>query len=647
MALGKRLVIYFFFDKDGIADRYVDYFLNGLKPVTDDFVIVANGKITPETRSMFLKYTDDIIVRRNVGLDVWAYKEALEYVGWDKLRDYYEVCLVNSTIMGPVYPFKEMFDKMSQNPDLDFWGINRHMGSDVDPFQCNPYGYLPEHIQSHFTVYRNRFLKSKELKQYWDHLPPISGYEDSVGKHESYFTKHFQDMGFIWTSYVHNQCESKNFPYYLLLNPMEALAKDRCPVFKRRSFFHDGDDLISLTNREQALRLISFLKEHTHYDVNMIYENIIRTCHQDDFVMDMGLFYILPSDIRISSESKASSAALVMHLYYKDLLQDSLHYAASMPPEADIIITTPHETEVDRIKEAFSILPNRVEVRLIENRGRDVSSLLVGAADVVDKYDYVCFFHDKKVTQLTSPAIGRSWAYMLSESVLRNRNYVENILSTFENHPKLGLLTPPEPYHSVYIDTWGHEWGDNFENTRELAEQLNLHVSMSEDKPPVAPLGTTFWFRTKAMKKLFKKDWKYTDFPKEPNKIDGTLLHALERVYPFVVQDAGYYPAYVRPDVLGGVDCANYLYYGRQFNRVFQRHGLWGASYQKAGWLDERLLKTDSLFNIPGQLSAHKLFLRRSKSVLRTVLPHPLYLAILKMKRLLLGPRDLPISKNQ
>lgn len=54
------------------------------------------------------------------------------------------------------------------------------------------------------------------------------------------------------------------------------------------------------------------------------------------------------------------------------------------------------------------------------------------------------------------------------------------------------------------------------------------------------------------MKKLFKKDWKYTDFPKEPNKIDGTLLHVLERVYPFVVQDAGYYPAYVRPDVLGG-----------------------------------------------------------------------------------------------
>ena len=68
----KRLVIYFFYDKDGIADRYVDYFLQGLKPITDKFVIVSNGKITPNTRRIFLKYSQDIIVRVNKGLDAWA-----------------------------------------------------------------------------------------------------------------------------------------------------------------------------------------------------------------------------------------------------------------------------------------------------------------------------------------------------------------------------------------------------------------------------------------------------------------------------------------------------------------------------------------------------------------------------------------------
>lgn len=145
------------------------------------------------------------------------------------------------------------------------------------------------------------------------------------------------------------------------------------------------------------LRLLSFLREHTAYDVNMIFENIIKTCHQDDFVVSMDLFYILPSDIiKISSvDNKYNVALVIMHLYYKNLLQYSLHYVASMSPNADIIATTPHVDEVDRIKNAFSLLPSYVEVRLIDNRGRDVSSLQVGADDVIEKYDYVCFYHDK------------------------------------------------------------------------------------------------------------------------------------------------------------------------------------------------------------------------------------------------------------
>lgn len=552
MSKGKRLVIYFFYDKDGIADRYVDYFLQGLRPVTDDFVIVANGKITPETRKMFLKYTDDIIVRLNVGLDAWAYKDALEYVGWDKLREYYEVCLVNSTIMGPVYPFEEMFSKMDEKEDLDFWGITRHMGSSDDPFHCNPYGYLPEHIQSHFTVYRNRFLKSKALKYYWDHLPEIKGYSDSVGKHESYFTRHFQDMGFKWTTYVHNKDEKGYNSYYLMMAPVQAIKNDRCPIFKRRTFFHDGPDMISESNREQAVVLLDYLRTQTHYDTGMIMENIIRTCHQNDFVSNLALFYTLPTEVRISPEQWHRNVALVMHLYYMDLLENSVHYAWSMPPEADIYITTPHKEEVEHIRKVFSVLPNKVEVRLIENRGRDVSSLLVGVADIVNHYDYICFYHDKKVTQLDQKIIGLSWGYMISENILHNRTYVENIISTFEMHPKLGLLTPLQPSHSVYIDTFGNEWGVNYDNTKRLAEDLKLNVPMSPLKPPVAPLGTCFWFRTKAMKKMFDKKWKYSDFPKEPNKIDGTLLHAVERVYPFVIQDAGYYPAYVGTDILGG-----------------------------------------------------------------------------------------------
>ena len=45
-------------------------------------------------------------------------------IGWEKLREYDEVVMFIFTIMGPLYPFKTMFDEMSSR-DVDFWGITR------------------------------------------------------------------------------------------------------------------------------------------------------------------------------------------------------------------------------------------------------------------------------------------------------------------------------------------------------------------------------------------------------------------------------------------------------------------------------------------------------------------------------------------
>lgn len=46
-----------------------------------------------------------------------------------------------------------------------------------------------------------------------------------------------------------------------------------------------------------------------------------------------------------------------------------------MPPEADIYVTTGSEKKKELIEKTFSVLPNKVKVILIENRGRDVSAL--------------------------------------------------------------------------------------------------------------------------------------------------------------------------------------------------------------------------------------------------------------------------------
>lgn len=115
----KRLGIFFFYEKNGDVDDFITYYLADLNKNLTELVVVCNGKLSEQGRAAFSQFTDNIIVRENKGLDVWAYKTALDSYGWAKLSEFDEIVMTNSTLMGPVRPLKEMFDAMWENQDLD------------------------------------------------------------------------------------------------------------------------------------------------------------------------------------------------------------------------------------------------------------------------------------------------------------------------------------------------------------------------------------------------------------------------------------------------------------------------------------------------------------------------------------------------
>lgn len=57
-------------------------------------------------------------------------------------------------------------------------------------------------------------------------------------------------------------------------------------------------------------------------------------------------------------------------------------------------------------------------------------------------------------------------------------------------------------------------------------------------------MGTAFWCRTEALRKLWSYPWKYDMFPSEPILSDGELNHAVERSLAYVAQEAGFYTAW-------------------------------------------------------------------------------------------------------
>lgn len=569
----KRLVIYFFYDADGIVDRYVPYMLEDLKKNCSEIFVVCNGKLTPEGRDVFTEITPNILVRENKGFDVWAYKAALEQYGWDELEKYDEIIMMNHTIMGPLYPFADVFCEMDSR-DLDFWGLNKYHKVDANPYNVF-YGYIPDHIQSHFIAVRKSMICSREFQTYWDNRPDITDYADAVGKHEAIFTKWFGDKGFRWDVYV-DTSDMEGFTSYPLFDyPVKLIEEKRCPIFKRRNFFHEYVTKTRTTAGRDAKLLMRYLEEKTDYDVGMIWENLLRTCHMADIKDNLNLNYILPTTF--SFAEKTLKTVLIIHIYYEDMVKYCLEYAKSMPVGSDLILTTNTEEKKKHIEECLKEEnwdTSCVRVLKIENRGRDVSALLVAAAPYVMDYDIACFAHDKKVPQLTWGCSGYEFSERCFQNILASREYVENVMALFAKNPYLGMAFPAPPNHAEYFGNLGYEWGPNFGVTKKLADTLGLNVPMAENKEPVAPLGTMFWFRPKALRQLLEYGWTYQDFPKEPNSIDGTILHGIERIYPFVAQNAGYYSAYIFSSEYAETEITNLTLSIRSLtSRIFKIYG--------------------------------------------------------------------------
>ena len=82
-------------------------------------------------------------------------------------------------------------------------------------------------------------------------------------------------------------------------------------------------------------------------------------------------------------------------------------------------------------------------------------------------------------------------------------------------------------------------WGENLPYATDLARRLGI----AEPLPATTfnfPVGSMFWARTAALRPLLELGLNWDDFPAEPVPYDGSLLHAIERLLPFVVERAGF-----------------------------------------------------------------------------------------------------------
>lgn len=278
----RRVGIFFFYDAEGIADETVFTLLDGMQPHFTRTIVVVNGALTDASRTAFeSRERTELIQRENVGFDSWAYKTAIDTIGWEGMAEVDELVLYNFTILGPVASVDAMFTAMDAR-DLDFWGLTVHHGAPFDPWGLLETPTLPEHIQSHWIAVRASLLQSEPFHRYWDALPPIPDYAHAVAKHEARFTHHFASMGFDWAPYIDTTDLKHETFYPLNAMPVELIRDRGCPVFKRKTLFAGLDSVLDEQATGNARALYRFLAESGRYDTGVLDRHLARSTDQRD-----------------------------------------------------------------------------------------------------------------------------------------------------------------------------------------------------------------------------------------------------------------------------------------------------------------------------------------------------------------------------
>lgn len=233
-----------------------------------------------------------------------------------------------------------------------------------------------------------------------------------------------------------------------------------------------------------------------------------------------------------SGHANSLRVGIHLHVYYPEILPDIVERLSRNALRADLFVSVPSEDVRDRALATLTAYRGRVhEVSVVANRGRDIGPLLTAFGPrLVRDYEVIGHFHTKASRSLHDAGIGHSWNRFILENLLGGRGgeMADRIIAEMAADAELGLVFPDDP------NVVG--WTKNRTHAERLAERLGIGTLPDHFSFPV---GTMFWARAAALKPLVDLGLDWSDYPEEPLPIDGTMLHAIERLLPAVANSVG------------------------------------------------------------------------------------------------------------
>ena len=228
----------------------------------------------------------------------------------------------------------------------------------------------------------------------------------------------------------------------------------------------------------------------------------------------------------------AARIAIHGHFHYPELFEEFAELVERNAMRPDLYLTTSSEDGAAQLRKAVKAIDcGTATVTVVPNRGRDIGALLSAYPySLFEPYDVLGHFHGKRSPHI-DPAVGDRWRHFIYDHLLGFKSpMMSQIVSRLIADKGLGLVFPEDPH----LNGWNHNASIANELARRAGIKLPLPVHFDFAH------GTMFWAKPPALKALFDMNLTWSDYPDEPLPIDGTILHALERLVTHSAAQAGF-----------------------------------------------------------------------------------------------------------
>lgn len=223
-----RILLYIHYNKFDEVSEHVLYQLEQIKPLFSRVILISNSHLEKNyMRKLEMIGITEIIQRSNIGFDFAAWRDGMEYVGFDHLEKYDSVTLMNDTCIGPLWSLEPYFRSFESAIDCDFWGMTNFKKTK----------YFQEHVQSYFVSYSQSVVSSKVFQKFWMSIKNFENVRQVIDRYETRLTSKLKKSGFNYQvvfNTLHENSEEMVHPDFSYYRPFDIL-NHRVPFLKLKA----------------------------------------------------------------------------------------------------------------------------------------------------------------------------------------------------------------------------------------------------------------------------------------------------------------------------------------------------------------------------------------------------------------------------